>query len=91
MRQAVSATVALAVIIGFSEPTYALTNTDCQRAGGTVAPTNRLSLDFKCCFALDKGQAEFTSELRRKKVSKICWHCGDRPGTSCSFIPTFER
>jgi hypothetical protein len=89
MRQAISATVALAVIVGISEPTYALTNADCQRAGGTVAPSTRL--DFKCCFALDKGQAEFTSELRRKKVSKICWRCGDRPGTSCSFIPSFER
>jgi hypothetical protein len=90
MRQAISATVWLAVIIvSISEPAHALTKAECQRAGGRVAPSTRL--DFKCCFALDDGQAGFTSELLRKKVSKICWPCGDRPGTSCSFIPTFER
>ncbi len=59
MRQAIYATVALAVVIvGISEPTYALTKADCQRAEGTIAPSTRL--DFKCCFALDEGQAEFT-------------------------------
>jgi len=72
MRLAISATVGLAVVIvGISEPTYALTKADCERAGGTVAPGSRM--DFMCCFALDKGQAEFTSELLRKKVSTICW------------------
>ena len=91
MKQTIFAAAALAVVIlGLSEPTYAITRDDCQRAGGTVAPSNRLQ-DFKCCFAFDEGQAGFTSELLRKKVSKICWHCDDRPGSSCSFLPTFEK
>jgi hypothetical protein len=35
MQQTIFATVALAVVIvGLSEPTYALTRDDCQRAGG---------------------------------------------------------
>jgi hypothetical protein len=91
MQQTIIAAGALVVVImGISKPIYALTRDDCQRAGGTVAPSNRLA-DFKCCFGFDEGQAEFTSELLRKKVSKICWHCDDRPGRSCSFLPTFEK
>ena len=58
--------------------------------GGAVAPSNRLQ-DFKCCFAFDERQAGFTSELLRKTVSKICWHCDDRRGRSCSFLPTFRE
>jgi hypothetical protein len=91
MRQTIllSTAIALAVVIvGLSEPTYALIKADCQRAGGSVEQSIRL--DFKCCFALDEGQAWFTSKLLRKKVSKICWHCGDRPGGSCSLLPTRE-
>jgi hypothetical protein len=55
MRQAISATIALAVVIVVSsEPTYALTNADCKRAGGTVTPSTRL--DFKSASHLMKGK-----------------------------------
>ena len=47
MQQTIFAIVAF-VVVGLSEPTYALTRDDCQRVGGAVAPSNRLQ-DFKCC------------------------------------------
>jgi hypothetical protein len=51
MRQAISATIALAVVIVVSsEPTYA----HCKRAGGTVTPSTRL--DFKSASHLMKGK-----------------------------------
>jgi hypothetical protein len=91
MQQTIFAVVALVVVIvGSASPPMLSLAMIANAQGGTVAPSNRLA-DFKCCFAFDEGQEGFTSELLRKKVSKICWHCDDRPGRSCSFLPTFEK